>query len=337
MPPALVQTVAPYLHLTRLSTAFGALANVWFLVLWVRGVEAERAGLLNRAGGTLAPPVLDWPLGLVLAVTAMVALALHGFSAALNDTLDYRRDRALHPGRPLPSGQVRRDRAVVLIVGLLLAALVGSAALGRGSAAIAVGAAGLILVFHAAAKHVPGIGFVVLGLAHGAAMLIPAPGVAMVWPVWLSAAHIGLTAAIAHRLARRRPRLSRRGLVSTLVSALVAGVLTALLVGDRAGEVWPQWMRWQSAAAGGASAAVFAVFAIWLARRPARKAERRGERIDRAAALWAPVYAGAWCGGQGLWNAAMILGGLAIVALVVMTLVREAVGLIESPPGWRSV
>ncbi|MCA9292262.1 MAG: UbiA family prenyltransferase [Phycisphaerales bacterium] len=336
MPAPAFQALAPYLHLTRLSTAFGALANVWFVVLWVRGVAPERTGLVARAGGTLTPPALEWPLWLVLAITGVIALALHGFSSVLNDTLDFRRDQALHPGRPLPSGRVHRDSAVVLIVVLLLLALAGASTLGRGSVSAAASAAGLILLFHAAAKHVPAVGFVVLGLAHAAAMLMPVPGVLMMWPLWLAAAHIGMTAAIAHRLARRRPRLSRRGLLSTLLVALVAGIVTALVVFDRTGQMWPDWVRWQAAASGGAAALAFALFATWLAKRPVRRAERRGERIDRAAALWAPVYAGAWCAGQEVWMAAIILGILAIAALVAMTVMREAVGLIESPPGWRS-
>lgn len=300
----------------------------------MRGVPQEREALLARGGG-LPFPVVDWPLWLVLAIVTIVALALHGFAGAINDTLDLRRDRALHPGRPLPSGRVRRDDAVILIVILLLVALLASAALGRASVAAASVAAGLTLLFHSAGKHVPAIGFIMLGAAHGANMLIPAPGVLMAWPIWLATVHIGITSAIAHRLARRRPRLSRRGLLTTCGFAALAAGVCAWIVYDRTGEFWPAWVRWEAAAAGGGAAILFTIFAWRLASQPVRRAARRGERIERAAALWAPIYAGAWCAGQHLWTGAIILGGLAVVALVTMTVLREVVALAESPPGWR--
>ena len=43
---------------------------------------------------------------------AVNALGLFGCATALNDVLDYRRDRALHPERPIPSGLLTMDAAV---------------------------------------------------------------------------------------------------------------------------------------------------------------------------------------------------------------------------------
>ena len=38
----LLQSIAPFLHLTRVTTAFAAVSNVWLIVLWTRFHEDER-------------------------------------------------------------------------------------------------------------------------------------------------------------------------------------------------------------------------------------------------------------------------------------------------------
>ncbi len=55
--------MAPVLRLTRVSTAFAAVADVWFVILWTRANEPEHAG---------APGLVDAPLWVLLLAGARV-------------------------------------------------------------------------------------------------------------------------------------------------------------------------------------------------------------------------------------------------------------------------
>src|SRR5690348_11445828 len=72
--------LAPILHLTRVTTAFAAVANVWFVILWSSRCPDEPA---TRA-------IQEMPLWALLLGGAMNALGLFAYAASLNDILDFR-------------------------------------------------------------------------------------------------------------------------------------------------------------------------------------------------------------------------------------------------------
>jgi len=119
----LFNKLSPLFHLTRVTTAFATVANVWFMILWTRSIPEE----LERADARI---YVDQPLGVLLAGGALLALGLFTYAMALNDTLDVRRDRSLHPDRPIPSGLISHDSAVGVVAVTLMLAILGAALLG---------------------------------------------------------------------------------------------------------------------------------------------------------------------------------------------------------------
>ena len=81
-------------QLTRLTMAYGAIADVWLVIL------------LTRADPAMADrPVSQLPIALALAAGLAVAVGLFTFGATLNDVLDARIDRDVEAGNG-QSGQV---------------------------------------------------------------------------------------------------------------------------------------------------------------------------------------------------------------------------------------
>ena len=110
--PRLAAKLLTAFQLTRLSLVFGAIADVWFVVLYTRA--DPRYALL---------PVNDIPLVVALVVAAVLSIGLFAFATTLNDLLDVRHDTAFSPDRPLPAGRIRAGQAVVIAIGALLAAI----------------------------------------------------------------------------------------------------------------------------------------------------------------------------------------------------------------------
>ena len=115
------------LQLTRMSVAFGAVSDLWFVIVLTWMME----------GTTTAGAVTDWGTGsssiaLVTSLVAgiFIALGLFGYGASLNDVLDARRDATFSPERPIPAGRIGPGQAVILTVCLLMTAVLGAAALG---------------------------------------------------------------------------------------------------------------------------------------------------------------------------------------------------------------
>lgn len=323
---ALVNRISPILHLTRVSTAFAAVGNAWFIVLWTRASSKEAA---------VAPaPVVDEPLALVLLGATLYALGLFAFANALGDTLDARRDRALYPDRPIPSGRLSIETATTLVAISLLIAILGASLLGQPAVFMCLLTAFAIWFYHAAGKFIPSVGLVSLGLIYGAHMMIANPNLIFVWPVLLVMAHALLLGAITHRLGQKRPVLTRSVLITAAAGwAFWTGVL--LYVGlIRAGTWWPQWVAPQAAIVPIALAAIFVIFA-WNKSRMTKDPRRGAEKLRRYGALWVTLYATGWLIGQGYFYAGLYLAGLSLVGLLGMTVLREVYGLIEQPVGYR--
>lgn len=322
--------VSPILHLTRVTTAFAAVANVWFVILWSLRVPGE------------APtPSLEHHPGLLLAGGAASALGLYAYGACLNDLLDVRRDRALRPERPLPSGKVSTETAAVTVAVSLVLSVLGATVFGIPSVLLTLALAAGILFFNAAARFVPGVGLVVLGLLYAGHMLVPNPGLRFLWPVWLVMSHSLLVAAVTHVLARKVPPLSTRAVFLAVMGWLCWSVLILGVGWLRSGApdggiraAWPPWVA-PTAALG---PALLAVAFVFLAARRVRQfgfGPRAADKIYRYGSLWLTLYAVGWMLGAGFPREALALGVLAIVGFLTMTTLRELYGLAEQPVGYR--
>ncbi|MCA9295405.1 MAG: hypothetical protein KC983_02790, partial [Phycisphaerales bacterium] len=104
-------------QLTRLTIAFGAISDIWFVILLTR---AENGAALDAGEPGLAT---DMTLGMMLLAGAVVAMGLSAYGASLNDVLDARHDTVFSPDRPIPAGRIKIGQAVVVTVGALLLAI----------------------------------------------------------------------------------------------------------------------------------------------------------------------------------------------------------------------
>lgn len=318
--------MAPILHLTRVSSAFAAVGNVWFVILWTRANNAEVGADFVKTGS----------LWLVLPAAALAAVGLFAYGVCMNDLLDARRDRAMRPDRPMPSGKVSASTAVTVVAVTLITAVLGAAPFGTEATVLTLALAALIILFNAAAKFVPGIGMVVLGLIYAGHMLVPNVQIRFLWPVWVVLTHCVLVFGVSYALARKTPKISRRAMVvASLGWAFWSGVLLALAWARKEeGAVWPEWVP-------GTAALWIAVLAglcvLWCQRRVAATGigPRAAEKVWRYGALWLTLYGCVWLFAGGHLTEGWILTALAVVGFAGMTFLREWYGLLEEPAGYR--
>jgi preprotein translocase subunit SecY len=318
--------VSPLLHLTRVTTAFAAISNVWFVILWTRASESEL---------DFAPSLFrDDPLWQLLLGGAVFAVGLFAFATALNDTVDLRRDRMLYPDRPLPAGRLSVDTAAMLVAVTLIAAVLGSTMLGLSAVFMCLLTTAGVLFHTMAARYFPSVGLVTLGLIYGSHMMTANANLVFVWPVLFVMAHALLLGALTHRLAHKRPRLTwRRLLLAAVGWAFWSGIL--LYVGWlRADSLWPGWVRPQAMIAPIVLGFGFVAFA-WSKARINANPTRAADKIKRYGAFWVTLYGIAWMAGQGYINETAILAALTVGGWLGMTVLRETYGLIEQPIGYR--
>ena len=126
------RTIGNYLQLMRAPAVFTALSNIF------------AAHIILTQGEII------WP-GLLLLLGSSAALYSAGM--ALNDWFDYDVDLLERPGRPLPSGRISRQHAL-LFGGLLLVCGIGLAALaGSRSFYLALGIVTMVLVYDGLLKR----------------------------------------------------------------------------------------------------------------------------------------------------------------------------------------
>jgi len=327
---SLIARLSPLLHLTRITAAFAVTGNIWFVVLWTRYMEAEReAANAVRGIATGSTSLLIALLG-----GLFVAIGFYAFAMVVNDIMDYRRDRSLHPDRPLPAGRVSLDAALGLTVSTMLLAMLGALMLGTEPAMLAIVTAAAILLFNASAKFLPSIGLVLLGLIYAAHMLIANPQMLFLWPVWLAMTHALAVGAFTHHLAGRRPTLSRRTLVLAVMGWLFWSIVLAVLSLLRNGSLWPDFVPGSAAIAPLCLAILYLLFAF-SKMRTTRSPSKAADKVQRYGALWLPMYASAWAFGAGLLWPGIALAILSIIGLLGMTILRELYSLVEHPIGYR--
>jgi len=308
------------------TTAFAAISNIWFVILWSRAMAGQ--------GETPPPALVNLPEWALLFGGAVVGVGLYAYAVALNDILDVRRDRALNPDRPIASGRLSVETAVALVACTLIVSIVGAAALGVPAVLMAALTAGAALLFNVGARFIPAVGLVALGLIYAAHMLIPNPDLAFLWPVWVVMTHALVVGAVTHRLGGRRPLLSRRAIALAATGWVFWSVVLLELGKHRAGAWWPEWVNPRAALWVALLAVAFVFFALWKVKTSAN-ARRASERLSRYGSLWLTLYNTTWLAGAGLRREAIIMGVLVVTGFVGMTLLREVYGVIEQPLGYR--
>ncbi len=314
--------LATAVQLTRTTIAFGAISDVWLVIL------------LTRAHETFAGDAMTtMPLWLALLAGAVVAVGLFGYGAALNDVLDVRHDATFSPQRPIPAGRIRLGQAVVVMVGSLIVAVLGGAAFGIWGVCVTMMTAAGVLFYNAAGKFIPAIGLMTIGLIHGTHMLIPNISLPFLLPVWLVMTHTLVIAAAVYVLEDKRPRMTSRSLVLTVVawafwSAVIGGVMLTV-----SGTLWPASTTPWRAAYPALAAALFVVVAILKTRRVSPYVA--AEKLKRYAAMWQSLYCAMWLLSVDLLIEAAWMAGFAVSGFLLMTAIKEMSGQADRPLSYR--
>ena len=296
-------------QLTRLGLTLTAVSNCWLMIFLAVYVEPDsHCNPWLRSAAAL-------PLWLALLLAAVVAAGLHAYGAALNDLLDVRRDRMFHPRRPLPSGRLSVQGAVIAAVIGLLGATIAALALGTGPVLVCLLVAAATLFYNATGKYLPATGIVTLGLIRMVGMFLPNPVLGFAWPIVLAMTHVIVCATVVYHIGGKRPRLQ-----PPEQWGIAAGwaFWTLVLIG---------WMGWRDglhladhprAWIGPAVAALlFALASLWLV----RWAQRRGAGAaalrsfyGSVAGAWLIVYDLTWLLSAGLWWQGLVHAGLLVLA-----------------------
>lgn len=309
------------IRLTRLTMAFGAVSDVWFVIL------------LSRASGEYPGiEVVRMSLWAALAAGAVVAIGLFAYGASLNDVLDVRHDAAFSPDRPIPAGRIGLGQAIVVTIGALIISVVASAAMGRMALWIMLLVAGAILFYNAAGKYIPSVGVVTIGLIHAAHMLIPNAGLTFTLPVWLVMTHAMGIAAAVHIMEDKRPRLGRGRIISLGLGWLFWSALIISYSVMRGG-FWPAGTAWWVLLWPFTAVVAFIMIAIWKA--GGVHAAAASEKLKRYGAMWQALYGAAWLMALGHEVQAAGLTVVAVCGFAAMTMIKEITGLTGRPIVYR--
>jgi 4-hydroxybenzoate polyprenyltransferase len=320
----IVRKTLAAIEISRLSVAFGAVANVWLMIL------------LARADPRLAElPVTTQPLGRALGAGALVAIGFLAFGAALNDFLDAKHDRAFAPDRPLPAGNLQPRRAVQLAIGSLCAGMLGAIGFGTPAMLAALALVVAILIYDAFAKHVPAFGLVLAGLATALSMTVPCTEATSLLPIWLAMSQTMGLGALAYVFGEKRPKLTRRSVGIGAAGWLFwTGMLWTLEHQRNQGSLLTNWPNPLLLLLPASTVVVGAAVGAWKLR--AIRGPRAGEKILRYGSLWKSLVAAAWLLAAGMTVEAAWIGSIAVVIFAAVALIREAGPQIAEPVSWRS-
>jgi len=310
------------IQLTRLTLAFGAISEIWLVILLSRA--DERAALLD---------VATMPLGWALLLGAVIAVGLFAHGTALNDILDVRHDAAFSPERPIPAGRIRVGQAAVLASATLIISILAAAGFGIWSVCVALLAAAAVLFFNTVGKFIPAIGLTTVGFIHAAHMLIPNWQLWFLLPVWLSLSHAMAIAAMVHVYEAKRPRLSRRSMIAAMGGWLMWTAIIVSWSEIHTGGVWPAGISPLNALYPLLAVLGFVIIARWKTSNVSGRAA--AEKLKRYGAMWQSLYAAAWLLAMDLELDALWMGIFALAGFTAMTAIREVTGLTGRPIMYR--
>ena len=313
--------------MTRVATAYGVVANMLFVVLWVRRhPEHEPAGTLAAL-----------PLPVALLCAASVGVGLYAFATAVNDVFDANRDRALRLDRPIATGGLSIEATLGVVLATAGVAMGGSVFFGSLPVLLTMGLLFGGFVYNASVRFVPGLGLPMLGMLYAGSMLVPAPGLKFLWPVWIVFTHVTLTALLTHAVGKRSPRLTVRSMVTAIFLWLVASVVGGLWAWWRVpepGHLWPDWAPMEAAFWPAFMLLGYVALAMWVVLRRGR-GTRSAERLWRYGALWMPLYCAAFFFGDRAYMSAGAMLAIAAAGPIAIAVVREIYGLVQHPVGFR--
>lgn len=174
------------------------------------------------AGYFMLPEPAATPVGWL----ALATVGLYGGGVVFNDVFDAELDALERPERPIPSGVVPKQTAVLLGIGLLIVGIVASFLVNQTAGFLAIGIAVASLVYDRFGKHHSWLGPINMGLCRGLNLLLGVsilPEQVMPW-IWVGLVPIAYIAAIT---------MISRGEVhgGSQVTLRVAGLLYALVIG----------------------------------------------------------------------------------------------------------
>ncbi len=318
----LIKRLATTAQLTRLTVAFGAVSDVWFVILHARAFGPAEA----------TTTVVTMPLALALVAGATLAIGLYAYGASLNDVLDVRHDSAFSPDRPIPAGRIRTTQAVIVTISALIVGILSGATFGTWGLRLTLLVAAGILFYNAVGKYIPSVGFVTLGLIHAAHMFIPNPYLTFTLPVWLIMSHSMIIAAVSYHLEQKRPLIRAGSIIWTVFGWLVWSAGLLIWGATRHGEWATEW-PWQGLAWPILAAVAFAAVARWKIVGAPRMAA--AEKLRRYGAMWQALYASAWFMAIGERTLAGWMFLLAIVGLIGMTALKEFITQTNCPLTYR--
>ena len=337
------------IQLTRLTVAFGAVSDLWFVILLARaeaakaanvtavaaGETAEVAGDVMAAGttGPLAG-VVSMSLAAALAAGAIIAIGLFAFGASLNDVLDVRHDTTFRPDRPIPAGRIGFVQAVVITVTSLMIAVLAGVWIGLWSVCAVLLTAAGILFYNVTGKFIPSVGVVTIGLIHAAHMYIPNAALSFTAPVWLVMTHAMGIAAAVHVLEDKRPRFDRRAIALCGIGWLFWTGVLFWTSGLGPGQLWPDDVSiWR---AGGALLVALSFIAVARHKTRNISGKRAAEKVQRYGAMWQSLYGAAWLWALGHERPAIWIGLFALAGFALMTLIKEVTGFSGRPVDFRA-
>jgi 4-hydroxybenzoate polyprenyltransferase len=327
-----VRRVFAAIEVSRLPVAFGAVANVWLMLLLAR---VEAASPQPDAVAESTARIASLPTALLLGASAAFAVGFMVFGAALNDILDAKRDGAFAPDRPIPSGSLSTRRAMHMAALALVTGLVGAIPFGPASMVGAAILAVIVIAYDAFAKFVPAVGIVLAGLATAASMLALRLETTMPIPIWLAMSQTMGISLLAYILSDKRPKLSRRAVaLGALGWTFWSSALFLLAAYRNDGALFPKWFAPSALTAPILTLVACALFGLWKLR--SVRGPRAGEKLLRYATLWKALVAAGWLLAAGLVTEAAWVGGLAIAIALLFAALRELAPQLAVPVGWRS-
>jgi len=292
------QRLLSVLQLTRMALVFTAVPNTLCELALLAKYQAKESG-------RSVDSFVVWDQWLAI---SLMSVGLYSFGMSLNDIIDRRRDSQIAAHRPLPSGRIGIAAAhVVCATSFVLALICGvyyanQTTTGDMSLILLAFTAMLITFYDFAGKYLVWPGVVTLGMIRFFHATIPAPMLPLVWHPLLLLNHVAILSAVAYRLEKKRPRLTRAHWLWVILSLTISD---AVCIGA---VLWRRHHRFESDAIiqslwieqgllyPGIAVLIFVCIAILIYRR-SPDSRRAGQNIMLAGLLWLIVYDVCFVGG----------------------------------------